>query len=46
MINNYEKAEIVEIGGAHDVILGAKTFGDADSETDPRPQILVQDDEE
>ena len=46
MSNNYKAAEIVEVDTARNMILGAKMFGDPDSEMDLRPQILVQDDDE
>ena len=47
MINNYEVAEIVEIGKAQDVILGINKLvpDEFDGQTAPRRQAEVQEDE-
>ena len=47
MINNYEIAEIVEVGKAHEVILGSSKFvwNIDDGLTQPRRESEMEDDE-
>jgi hypothetical protein len=47
MINNYEVAEIIEIGRAQDVILGSSKFvpNEDDGIGQPRRETLTEDDE-
>ena len=47
MLNNYEVAEIVEVGKAHEVILGSSkfVFNVDDGLTQPRRETEIEDDE-